>query len=381
MARNICVDGLFLHPHHRSVGINRYLFSLLREMERIGSPADACKISVLVPPLTAVNGSGLRQRRGFELIPCPAMRLRRLWRLGLLMPFVRQARGDALFLPSPVPVYLKPMRLAVTMHDVIPLLFPGKYRSVYGRFLRYSYLSSLRNADLILTVSEYSKTDLVSKCGIAADRIVVAYEGIDTDLFKAVPLGALERQQVLARYGVRQPYVLHVGSLEPRKNLLRLVHAYRLLLERRPDFYLRLVLCGRTSAESHEILLAVRELGRPGQVIATGAVPDADLAVLYRAAAACAMPSLYEGFGLPLVEAMASGVPVMSSNASCLPEIAGDAALFFDPESVEEMTECMGRLLGDSTVREALVARGLARARQFSWEACARTTLAALNCL
>jgi glycosyltransferase involved in cell wall biosynthesis len=381
MPCNIFVDGLFLHRHHRSVGISRYLFNLLREMERIGDQANACKISVLAPPLTVMNGSGLSQRPGFELIPCPAMRLRRLWRLGLFMPFVRQARADAIFLPSPIPIYWKPLRLAVTMHDIIPLLFPDLCRSSYGRFLQYSYLSSLRKADLIFTDSEYSKTDLISRYRIPADRIVVAYLGFDSDLFNAQPLSLPERQEVLVRYGIEQPYLLHVGSMEPRKNLLRLVQAYRLLLERRPDFSLRLVLCGRTGAESHEILRTVRALGRPGQVIVTGAVPDADLAVLYRTASACAMPSRYEGFGLPLIEAMASAVPVISSNASCLPEIAGDAALYFHPESVEEMAECMERVLSDSALRDALVAGGLERTQRFSWEACARTTLAALKSL
>src|SRR5262245_3185043 len=129
MAHSICVDGLFLHPHHRSVGVSRYLLNVLREMERIDTDADRCRISVLVPPATVANGSSLSQRPGFQLVPCPAMRLRRVWRLGLLMPLTRRARADTLFLPSPIPIYLKPTRLAVTMHDVIPLLFPDKYRS------------------------------------------------------------------------------------------------------------------------------------------------------------------------------------------------------------------------------------------------------------
>lgn len=381
MANSICVDGLFLHPCHRGVGISRYLFNLLREMERIGSRADPCKITVLAPPLTFVNGSRLNQRPGFELVPCPAMRLRRLWRLGLLMPLARGARADVHFLPSPVPIYLKPKRLAVTIHDMIPLLFPDEHRSFYGHFLQYSYLSSLRRADLILTVSEYSKSDLVSKGRTPASSVVVAYEGFDPDLFKALPLKLSEQQEVLARYGIEQPYLLHVGRLEPRKNSLRLLQAYRQLIDRRRDFSLQLVLCGRTIASSQEILCAIRAPGQSGRVTVTGAVPDHDLAVLYRAAAALAMPSLYEGFGLPLVEAMASGIPVMSSNASCLPEIAGDAALYFHPESVEEMAEAMERLLSDSSLRETLVKSGLERARRFSWEACARTTLAALKSL
>jgi glycosyltransferase involved in cell wall biosynthesis len=190
-----------------------------------------------------------------------------------------------------------------------------------------------------------------------------------------------ERDEVLARYGIEQPYLLHVGSLEPRKNLLRLLQAYRLLLDRRKDFSLQLVLCGRISTASNEILRAASEPAHFGRVTVASAVPDRDLAVLYRAAVACAMPSLYEGFGLPLLEAMGSSLPVMSSNASCLPEIGGDAPLYFHPESVEEMSDVMERLLADAALREALVARGLARARQFSWEACARTTLAALKSL
>jgi glycosyltransferase involved in cell wall biosynthesis len=381
MARSICVDGLFLHPHHHNVGITRYLLNLLRGMERLERDGDRFQISVLVPPVAAANGCGLIQRPGFELVPLFAMRLRRFWRLGLLMAATRRVRADVLFLPSPVPIYAKPMCLAVTVHDVIPLVFPDEYRSFYGRFLQYSYLSSLRKADLIFTDSEYSKTDLVSNCGIRGDRIVVAYLGFDADLFKALPPNLSEQREVLGRYGIEQPYLLHVGSLEPRKNLVRLLQAYRVLIDRRRDFSLQLVLCGRTSASSNEILRAIRAPGRPRRVIVTGAVPDRDLAVLYGVATACAMPSLYEGFGLPLVEAMASGVPVMSSNASCLPEIAGDAALYFDPESVEEMSECMERLLSDSALRDALVARGLERTRRFSWEGCARKTLAALKSL
>lgn len=380
MAHHIYIDGLFLHPHHQNVGISRYLVNLLREMGRIAA-TDSTLISVLVPPVVAANDAGLKRCPGLQWIPCRAMGLRRAWRMGLLLPWARAARAGTYFLPSPIPIFRKPQRLVVTIHDIIPLLFPEELNSFSDRFLRHAYRSSLHAADLILTDSAYSKHDLVGKQGISSDRVIVVHLGFDSCLFHSNAVAESEIDAVLSRYRITQPYILHVGTLDWRKNLVRLIQAYRRLLARRRDFALQLVLCGRTGVSSKEILEAIREPGQPGQVIATGPVPDADLSVLYRAAAACALPSLYEGFGLPLLEGMASGVPVMSSNASCLPEIAADSALYFGPESVEEMSDAMERLLSDSDLRKRLVARGRIRVGQFSWEACACTTLAALKSL
>jgi glycosyltransferase involved in cell wall biosynthesis len=379
MARNIFIDGLFLTDGFSGCGINRYLVNLLREMGRLVSESHELRIRVLLPSKLDAVGDGLVQQNGFEFVPYPAMRFRKLWRLGALFNFTGAAKPDALFLPSPALVLFKPCRLAVTVHDMIPLLFPDQFRSFQGRIFRQGCVSTLRQADLIFTDSEYIKRDIISRYETPQERIVVAHLGFDSKLFNTASLDPEKIRSVLKRYGIGKPYLLYVGALEARKNLAGLVRAYRLLLSRRSSLAFQLVLCGREGWCSQEVIQLSREPDLQGHVILTGAVPDDELTVLYKASAGFVMPSLYEGFGLPPLEAMASGIPVISSDRSCLPEIAGDAAVYFDPESVEQIADAMERLLTDSALREKLIEQGLSRAKQFSWEACARKTLAALR--
>jgi glycosyltransferase involved in cell wall biosynthesis len=293
----------------------------------------------------------------------------------------KRLKPDVLFLPFPYPIYHKPFRLAIMVHDVVPLLPGFRRHSLRAIAFRYSYSSSLRRADLILTISEHSKADMVSVCGIAPERILVTYLGFDAGMCQSSPTDAHEQARVLGRYGINVPYILWVGRMEPRKNLVGLVQAYGLLLERHKDLALQLVLCGGQNWGCENLNLLLREPAYQARVICTGLVPNSDLSVLYRGALGFAMPSLYEGFGLPTLEAMASGTPVISSNRSSLTEIAGNAALYFDPESIEGMCVAMERLVTDAALRQQLVARGRERVKQFSWEACARATLAALRSL
>jgi alpha-1,3-rhamnosyl/mannosyltransferase len=293
----------------------------------------------------------------------------------------KRLKPDVLFLPFPHLIYYKAVRLAIMVHDVIPLLPGFRPRSLRAIFFRQSYSSSLRRADVILTNSEHSKAEMVSVCGIPPERIRVIYLGFDPDIGQSSPTDAHEQGRVLGRYGIAAPYILWVGKMEPRKNLVGLLQAYGLLLERRKDLALQLVLCGGQNWGCENLNRLLRKPAYRGRVVCTGVVPNSDLSVLYRGALGFAMPSLHEGFGLPTLEAMASGVPVMSSNRSSLTEIAGNAALYFDPESVEGMCVAMERLVTDAALRQQLVARGRERVKQFSWEACARATLAALRSL
>ncbi|MGC9333247.1 MAG: glycosyltransferase family 4 protein [Anaerolineae bacterium] len=194
----------------------------------------------------------------------------------------------------------------------------------------------------------------------------------------------LRLQAVQTRYGFRAPYVLYLGTLHPRKNLVRLVQAFAHLVSQSSDTTyplaeLQLVLAGQKGWLYDEVFAEVRRCGLEGRVVLTGYVADGDLAALLSGAEALAFPSLYEGFGLPVLEAMACGVPVVCSSTSSLPEVAGDAALLVDPLDVEAIASALLRVVTDGDLRRELVGRGLVRARRFSWRRCAQEAMAALE--
>lgn len=256
-------------------------------------------------------------------------------------------------------------RRVVTIHDLTPLLFPEWHNAEvrrYGPELR----RTLRDQDLILAVSEATKRDMERHLAIPSERI------------RVVPLAAAERfvvpskdhvERTLERHGIRRPYVLHTGTFEPRKNHVRLFEAFA-QLPKDPE----LVLVGTKGWLNQEVFGAIRRLGLQDRVRILGYVPDDELPALYGGATMFVYPSLYEGFGLPPLEAMACGVPVLTSDVASLPEVVGDAALLVDPYSVEELAEGMRRLWDDGALRSDLSRRGLERARGFSWERTARET-------
>lgn len=379
MANHIWVDGLFLTPRFHGVGKSRYLVNLLRQMEKLTRGCDDFAIDILVPSATTVVASGLACRKGFGPKPERVMRLRRLWRRGLSTVVAKASGAEVFFLSEPAPIWSKPKRLTVVIHDIMANLFPENFRSVRGRLEQRAAVSSMRHADLILTDSEHSKNDMVSTYCVPPERIIVAHLGVDFDSFKPGPLDAVEAQSLANAYGVHRAYVLCVGAIERKKNLLRLIRSFCTLRDRRKDFPFQLVLVGRPGEGYEEIASLCAQRNSGGDIVLTGGVPDRDLIMLYRGATCLAMPSFYEGFGLPVVEAMACGVPVLSSNRSSLPEVGGDAALYFNPGSEEEMSCALEKILNDSVLRQDLNRSGIARASTFSWESCARITLEALR--
>jgi glycosyltransferase involved in cell wall biosynthesis len=224
----------------------------------------------------------------------------------------------------------------------------------------------------VITDSQNSKQDICRYLQIPFEKITVI------PIASACHFRPLPEAQVgplLDRYGLVRPYILYVGSVEPRKNLLRLLDAYVLLRQSLPQY--RLVIVGaRNYWKSSPVARAVEHQGLQAQVTFTGYIPDEHLPALYNGAALFCFPSLYEGFGLPVLEAMACGVPVVTSSTSSLPEVAGDAALLVDPYNVDEVADAMRRVLQDGDLAHDLRRRGLARAAQFSWEKTARETIA-----
>lgn len=382
MTQQIHVEGLFLTEPFQSTGKGRYLLNLLKQVERLTRDSDQLAVHILLPPNANPEACGLPHRSRFDVVHTRAMRFPRAWRRGL-STVVAKAKGvEVFFVPESVPLLARPKKLVVNLHDIGVNMLPRNFRTASGFVERWANWSNMRNADLILTDSEYSKNDMISAWNVSAERIVVTYLGVDLNLFQSRPLLPSEKKGLLARYGLNRDYILYVGAIVRKKNLAKLIQSYQLMRSRREDLDFQLVLCGRQWPNGYaEISMFCEDPELKGSIIFTGCVPNHDLALLYRGAACFAMPSLYEGFGLPLVEAMASGAPAISSNRSCLPEIGGNAALYFNPESVEEMSTVLERVLTDSTLREDLSARGVERARQFTWENCARTTLEAFKTL
>ena len=195
----------------------------------------------------------------------------------------------------------------------------------------------------IITSSECSKRDIVTHLGVPEEKIAVIHDGCDQSLFNTDPPDMAALAAFRARLGIEKPYLLHHGTIQPRKNLKRLIQAFHLMLADNADLDFDLVLAGRLGWASDEIVNAAAERRGRGRVILAGMLNDSDLALLIKGASLAVVPSLYEGFSLPMVEAMACGVPTIASNTSCLPEISGNALAYFDPLSVEDIAACCKR--------------------------------------
>lgn len=261
---------------------------------------------------------------------------------------------------------LTPCRAIVTIHDCIHLMFPqylpNRLAHVYARS---ALEAAARRARRILTVSEASKRDILRWLKPPPEKVVVVPNAID-ERFGAPP-AAEEVDRVRERFQLHDPFVLYAGNIKPHKNLERLIDAFSIV--RRDGFGdLKLLIIGDEITRYATLRRAVHRYQLHKYVRFLGFVPDKTLAVLYRLAAVFAFPSLYEGFGLPPLEAMASGTPVVTSNVSSLPEVVGDAAVLVDPYEPASIAEGIRRVLSDETLRADLKARGLARAREFSWQ-------------
>jgi glycosyltransferase involved in cell wall biosynthesis len=257
-------------------------------------------------------------------------------------------------------------KLVVTVHDLaflaVPSMFPRQWRQVYRTGLR----ATLRRADTIVTPSRSTAEDLLSRTKVDPSRVHVIPEAA------ALPSSDGDPDAVLARLKIPRPFVLCVGTLEPRKNLIRLIRAYRRVATTGAPH--ALVLAGPLGWQ-RQALLRELALAGPGDIVLTGRVTSDDIDALYRRADLFVYPAIYEGFGLPVMEAMARGVPTVTSNTTSLPEVAGDAAIGVNPGSILEIAAGMQRVLDDAALAERLRDAGRARAERFTWDEAARLTL------
>ncbi len=273
---------------------------------------------------------------------------------------------------TPPPFFSTP--LVFTMHCFSNFAHPEYYPRLVAWRLNGLMRIGLRRAASVLCVSESVRDAVRQAFDVPAERLVVSYNGVGRQFVQTRPETA--REIVRTRFGIDHPYVLFVGKLQARKNVVRLIRAFD-AYRRDTNSDAKLVLAGRRTATSEGIDETIEELGLRDHVVEAGYFTPADLPALYSAARMMVFPSLWEGFGIPVVEAMACGTPVVTSTVTSLPEVAGGAALLVDPESVASISDAMIRLDASPDLRASLVARGLERARAFTWQNCAAQTLSA----
>jgi glycosyltransferase involved in cell wall biosynthesis len=359
----VAIDARKLHDF----GIGTYIRNLLRQLARIDhdteyvllcGEADIGIAAQLGPNFRAV------------LEPSPNYSIREQ----IHIPWVlRRERPDLYHAPHYVLPAAVSCSSVVTIHDCIHLMFPQYLpnRGAYA-YARAQMWTAAHRSDCILTVSDASKRDILHLFNIPPEKIVVVYNAIDAHFSVTPPADAVGR--VRERYQLNHRFVLYVGNIKPHKNLVRLIEAFNELRTGELED-LKLLIIGDEISKLPALRRAVHRHKLHKHVRFLGYVPDDQLAVLYRLAAVFVFPSLYEGFGLPPLEAMASGTPVVVSNVSSLPEVVGDAAVLVDPHDVDSIVDGLRLVLTDPARAEEMRRKGLERAREFSWERSVARTL------
>jgi glycosyltransferase involved in cell wall biosynthesis len=269
--------------------------------------------------------------------------------------------------------FLPPVRNArtiVTVHDLIPLARPDI--SLLSTEKAKLISRSVQRADLVIADSEHSKCDITKYLDIAPSKVSVIYPGVDPIFESDVAESTVKK--TMNKYSIDFPYLLFVGNIDPRKNLARLIRAFGKFASRR-DCREKLLLVGGITHRSAEVLSIITELGLQNRVLHLGYVPRADMPALFLRAEIFVFPSIYEGFGFPVLEAMSCGVPVITSNTSSLPEIAGDAAYYVSPDSVESISDALDIVSSNARLRKEMTRKGRVRASHFRWEDTARQTV------
>ena len=342
----------------RATGTEHYSRELIRALLRVGAGHEFHLFFRDAPPDGLFSGPRVQQ----HVIPLP-----RLWTHLRLAAALHSLRPDVSFVPAhTLPLLLRGPAL-VTVHDLGFRHFPAAHPPLTRRYLELTTRHSARRATLVLADSHATAADLQRFYRIAPEKLRVVYPGV-------TPLAIGELAALRRKYNLPQRYFLFLGTLQPRKNLPLIVAAWQRWRAANPQDEAGLVLAG-----GRGWLFDARDFAQQGGLHLPGYVADEDRGALYAGALALLFPSLHEGFGFPVLEAMHCGTPVITSRTSSLPELAGDAALLVDPTDEADLARQMTRLLADEALRQRLIRDGHARADEFTWERAARETLGALQ--
>ncbi|MFA6897746.1 MAG: glycosyltransferase family 1 protein [Patescibacteria group bacterium] len=303
---------------------------------------------------------------------------KRFWAFSVFAPRVKADRPDVIFVPlQTFPFLILPKdkpKIVITVHDVAFLYFPEHFTFVRRQILKMHTKRAVKFADMIIVPSEATKTDIIRFYGIREDKIKVIYHGSSLKLLES---GKKNDPRVAGLSGMR-PYILFVGTVQPRKNIARLVQAFN-MLKSTGKYSHKLIICGGKGWLYHKIFAEIGRSAFREDIVVVGAVGNDLLASLYVDAALFVMPSLYEGFGLPILEAMSFGVPVVCADNSSLSEIADGAAVLADGYNVEDICRKMEMVLDNKDLQEELSQKGIARVKDFSWNKAAAETLKTLE--
>lgn len=352
----------------KKVGISEYAYQLLLQFYK--HP----ELQFLIYLKHSPREDMPKARKGWKYI---VVGPKKLWtQIGLpFYLFTHFPRPDIFFTPTHYAPRFSPVPTVISVMDVSYLHFPELFakRDLYQLTSWTKY--SVAHAKRVLTISNASRNDIIQGYQKDPKKVVVTYPGIKSeskDMNKE-----LSKKELQEKFGIDKEYILFVGTLQPRKNISRLVEAFSHLKKSSTQ----LVLVGKKGWLYEEILTAPQKFGVKEKVLFLEFVDNNDLPSLYTHALIFVLPSLYEGFGLPVIEAMKYGTPVITSNVSSLPEAGGDASLYINPESVEDITKAMQQLLDNSKLRAEMVKKGYEQVKKFSWEKTAKETLDILQSL
>jgi glycosyltransferase involved in cell wall biosynthesis len=409
----------------RKGGPEWYSYYLIRELLRLDNrneyilyankPITCGLVDIASDRISNVYSAPEFDAKGFQKIKTPHNNAKAsilnwpfgfLWSQGRLSLEMLLSRPDLLFIPSHVLPVVHPKRSVVTMHDIgfereqyfsrrdrlgpenylannvvdrlVRVLTLGRHGANTLDYMSWSAKYGLEHAALVISPSNFTKTELLDVYSPANDNIRVVRNGYNDKLFVKTTDPEIT-EQTLAKYGIEPPFAMYVGRIERKKNICALIEAFGIMRERRKDIKEKLLLVGNASFGYDEVQYLIHEYRLDHEVLMPGWVEEEDMPVIYGSASAFIFPSRYEGFGIPLLQAMGCGVPVAAADSSSIPEVTGEAALLFDPRDVFSMAEAIEKILADDDARADLRSKGYERVKSYSWEKCARETLALIE--
>lgn len=363
--------GIIIYGLDRPLtGIGRYTLELVRALCNLKpGPEITLFCAGGLGPLSEISNCKLIQLGGSRMLPALMT-----WGQFLIGRYARELKLDVIHDPtgtSPLAIAKKRTATVTTIHDVFALSIPGYSSFLDSLIYKYWLTRPSSRTDAIITVSKQSYSDILKYLSRNSEKIHIIPYGVS---YKFRPIRPDHYEKILRyHFGISRPYVLYVGALTERKNLVRLLKAFANVSKLYPEYLL--VLAGPGSWKQSPIESTIMELNLEKHVHLTGPLTDDELPALYNGASLFAFPSLYEGFGLPVLEAMACGTPVLTSNISSLPEVVGNAGVLVDPYNIEDIAQAICRLISDPLLSQEYRKLGLDRASTFSWEKTAQKTL------